>query len=91
MGLPFAFIKSVEFVTEGKVIKKVPFSGGKPFQCQLGYKAEKVVVRLEFHAHYGEPPLDIPINITAGIGGWSLIVDQPHPSRFNKINVCVQL
>ena len=77
-GLPFAFLKSVEFRVGGREVGKVNFGEGKPFQCQLGDEAKKVVVRLGFHAHYGEPPLDIPIDIITGSGGWILIINYNH-------------
>lgn len=70
-GLPFAFLKSVEFKAGAQVVGKVNFSEGKPFQFLVPDRARKTVVTLEFHSHYGEPSLDIPINITPGRGGWS--------------------
>lgn len=73
-GLPFAFIKRVEFKVEGQVVGKVNFSGGKPFQFSVLSEAKKVVVMLVFHSHYGEPPLDIPIDVTPGSGRWSLTI-----------------
>lgn len=27
-----------------------------------------IVVRVEFHSHYGEPPLDLPLTVHRGIG-----------------------
>lgn len=31
-------------------------------------KVVGVVVRVEFHSHYGEPPLDLPLTVHRGIG-----------------------
>ena len=70
-GLPFAFLKSVEFKAGGQSVAKVTFSQATPFQCLLPDKTRMVVVTLEFQAHYGEPPLDIPVGITPRSGGWS--------------------
>lgn len=70
-SLPFAFLKSVEFKTRGQVLGKVVFNPGTPFQCMLPEQTKRVVVTLEFQAHYGEPPLDIPVSITSRRGEWS--------------------
>lgn len=69
-GLPFAFLKSVQFKVGGQVVQQVNFSGGKSLQCLLSDKPKTVVVMLEFHSHYGEPPLDIPVDISTDRGGW---------------------
>ena len=69
-GAPFAFLKSVQFKVEDQVVEKVKFGVGKSLQCLLPDKTKKVVVTLEFHSHYGEPPLDIPVNISTESGGW---------------------
>ena len=68
---PFAFLKSVEFKAGGKPVGKVHFNPGTPFQCLLPDKTRRVIVTLEFQAHYGEPPLDIPVTVTPRTGGWS--------------------
>ena len=70
-GLPFAFLKSVEFKAGGRPVGKVVFNPGTPFQCLLPDRTSRVVVTLEFQAHYGEPPLDIPVTVTPRRGGWS--------------------
>lgn len=70
-GLPFAFLKSVQFKVGGQVVGKVKFSGGKSLQCRLPDKTKTVVVTLEFHSHYGEPPLDIPVDISIESGGYN--------------------
>ena len=67
-GLPFAFIKSVEFKVEGQTVEKQKFNPRDPFQCLVPSMPRKLVVTLEFHSHYGEPQLDIPITAN---GGWS--------------------
>ena len=69
-GLPFAFLKSVQFKVGGQVVGKVNFSGGKSLQCLLPEKTKTVLVTLEFHSHYGEPPLDIPVDISTASGEW---------------------
>ena len=71
-GLPFAFIKSVDFKVGGRVVGKVSFSEGKPLQCLLPNRTRKFLVVLGFHSHYEEPPLEIPLDIKTGSGGWSL-------------------
>lgn len=70
-GLPFAFIKAVKFKVKGQVLGSEEYSGGKPFQFAVPDGVERVVATFEFHAHYGEPQLDIPVDIKAGSGGWS--------------------
>ena len=62
----FAFLKSVEFKAGGKPVGKVSFNPGTPFQCLLPDKTRRVVVTLEFQAHYGEP-----VTVTPRTGGWS--------------------
>ena len=70
-GKPFAFLKSVDFKVEGRVVGKVNFGEGKPFQFLVPDRTRRVVATLGFHSHYGEPPLDIPVDIKARSGGWS--------------------
>ena len=70
-GLPFTFLKGVEFKAGDQSVGKVVFKPGTPFQCLLPDKTRRAVVTLEFQAHYGEPPLDIPITVTPRRGGWS--------------------
>jgi hypothetical protein len=60
-GLPFAFIKSIEFKVEGQTIEKQKFNPRAPFQCLIPGNPGKLVVTLGFHSHYGEPQLDIPV------------------------------
>ena len=72
-GLPFAFIKSVAFKVEDQTVEKVNFTARTPFQCLVPGKPGKFVVTLEFHSHYGEPQLDIPVRINQANGGWSLM------------------
>ena len=46
-------------------------SKGKAFKLLVECgEREKVgiVVRVEFHSHYGEPPLDLPLTVHRGIG-----------------------
>ena len=71
-GLPFAFINAIHVKVDSKAVASLDYSGQKPFQCLVPDEAKKVVATLEFHSHYGEPPLDIPVDIKAGSGGWSL-------------------
>ena len=70
-GLPFAYIKAVEFKVEGQTVEKLKFNPRAPFQCQVPGKPGKLVVTLTFHSHYGEPQLDIPISLIPANGGWS--------------------
>ena len=70
-GLPFTFLKSVDFKADSRVIGKVNFGEGKPFECLVPERTRRVVVTLGFQAHYGEPPLDIPADIITGSGRWS--------------------
>ena len=70
-GLPFTFLKSVNFKVGGQSVGKVAFNPGTPFQCLLPDKTRRVTITLEFQAHYGEPPLDIPASITPRRGRWS--------------------
>lgn len=74
-GLPFAFIKSIEFKVEGQTVEKQKFNPRAPFQCQIPGKPGKIVVTLGFHSHYGEPQLDIPL---AANGWWGSLL-WPHP------------
>jgi len=60
-GLPFAFIKSIEFKVGGQTVEKQTFNPRAPFQCQVPGSPGKLVVTLGFHSHYGEPQLDIPV------------------------------
>ena len=71
-GLPFAFLKSVGCKVGGQAMGKVNYGEKVPFQCLVPDNAGRVVVTLDFHAHYGEPSLDIPLSITPGSGGWGL-------------------
>lgn len=69
-GMPFSFLKSVQFKVEDHVVGKVNFSEGKSLQCLLPDKTKEVVVTLECHSHYGEPPLDIPVSVSTESGRW---------------------
>lgn len=63
-GLPFAFLKSVGFKVGGQAMGKVNFGERVPFQCLVPCKTRRVVVTLDFQAHYEEPSVDIPLSIT---------------------------
>ena len=78
-GLPFAFIKSIEFKVEGQTVEKQNFNPRAPFQCQIPGKPGKFMVTLGFHSHYGEPQLDIPV---AANGGWDSVFLYPLISMF---------
>lgn len=44
---------------------------GEPFKLlvECGEREEVgIVVRVGFHSHYGEPPLDLPLTVHRGIG-----------------------
>ena len=68
---PFAFLKSVEF--KAGVAREGGFQSryiATPFQCLLPDKMRMFVVTLEFQAHHGEPPLDIPVTVAPRTGAW---------------------
>lgn len=88
-GLPFAFLKSVEFKAGGQSVGKVAFNPGTPFQCLLPDKTRRVIVTLEFQAHYGEPPLDIPVTVTPRRGVKSACVATPTVTSGWVESVCV--
>ena len=71
-GLPFAFIKNVEFKVEGQIVEKQKFNPRAPFQCSIPGNPGKLIVTLEFHSHYGEPQLALGIPVT-GNSEWSLV------------------
>lgn len=69
-GHPYAFIKAVLFKIGNDEVGKVKASGGKQLEHIIPTgDFGQVDVRLEFHSHYGEPPLDIPVNTSTKKGG----------------------
>ena len=67
LGYPFSFLKEVTVTSGGRktVCREEPFVATVPHPCQEGgaKKEGGVVIEVVFHAHYGEPPITLPVNV----------------------------
>ena len=67
LGYPFSFLKEVTVVSGEKktVCVKEPFVATVPHPSQVGgaKKEGGVCIEVVFHAHYGEPPMTLPVNV----------------------------
>ena len=60
LGYPFSFLKEVTVASAGRktACREEPFVATVPYPSQGG-----VVIEVVFHAHYGEPPMTLPVNV----------------------------
>ena len=67
LGYPFSFLKEVAVVSGEKktVCVKEPFVATVPHPSEGGgaKKEADVCIEVVFHAHYGEPPMTLPVNV----------------------------
>ena len=67
LGYPFSFLRKVTMTSGGTKIecRKEPFTATVPHPSREGgaRKAVGVAIEVVFHAHYGEPPLTLPVNL----------------------------
>ena len=80
------------------VCDEEPFVTSVPYPSSVGGAREKVGVVIEvlFHAHYGEPPLSVPVNVDQSleminisfnpfIRQWSVHRDEDEEEREDKL------
>ena len=67
LGYPFSFLKKVTVTSGGRKTEccEEPFVATVPRPSQEGGAGKEggVVIEVEFHAHYGEPPITLPVNV----------------------------
>jgi NAD-dependent SIR2 family protein deacetylase len=67
LGYPFSFLKKVTVTSGGRKTEccEEPFVASVPRPSQEGGAGKEgcVVIEVEFHAHYGEPPITLPVNV----------------------------
>lgn len=67
LGYPFSFLKKVTVASGGRKIECCvePFMATVPLPNWEGgaKKEEGVAIEVVFHAHYGEPPITLPVNV----------------------------